>query len=83
MAGEQNVLTLRLDPKVKKQLDKLAKATQRSRSFLAAEAIREYVSLNEGQIREITRAVGEADRGEFASEKQVEKVMRKWTGRPR
>jgi predicted transcriptional regulator len=83
MSSEANVLSLRLDPRLKKQLDKLAKATQRSRSFLAAEAIREYVSLNEWQIEEISKALVEADRGEFASEKQVEKVMRKWTGRAR
>ncbi|MBZ5511546.1 MAG: ribbon-helix-helix protein, CopG family [Acidobacteriia bacterium] len=83
MSSEANVLSLRLDPRLKKQLDKLAKATQRSRSFLAAEAIREYVSLNEWQVEEISKALVEADRGEFASEKQVEKVMRKWTGRAR
>jgi RHH-type rel operon transcriptional repressor/antitoxin RelB len=83
MSSEANVLSLRLDSRLKKQLDKLAKATQRSRSFLAAEAIREYVSLNEWQIEEISKALGEADRGEFASERQVEKVMRKWTGRAR
>lgn len=66
MSSEANVLSLRLDPRLKKQLDKLAKATQRSRSFLAAEAIREYVSLNEWQVEEISKALVEADRGEFA-----------------
>ena len=45
MAGS-SVLTLRLDPKLKKQLDRLSEATNRSRSFVAAEAIREYVALN-------------------------------------
>ena len=83
MASEANVLTLRLEPGLKKQLDKLAKATQRSRSFLAAEAIREYISLNEWQIEEIRKAIGEADRGEFATDKQVQQVMRKWTRRAR
>jgi RHH-type rel operon transcriptional repressor/antitoxin RelB len=83
MASEANVLTLRLEPGLKKQLDKLAKATQRSRSFLAAEAIREYISLNEWQIEEIRKAIGEADRGEFATDKEVRQVMRKWTRRAR
>jgi predicted transcriptional regulator len=40
MAGS-SVLTLRLDPKLKDQLDRLSKATSRSRSFVAAAAIRE------------------------------------------
>ena len=54
MAGS-TILTLRVDEKLKKKLDKLAKTTQRSRSFLAAEAIREYVALNEWQIEEIKK----------------------------
>ena len=73
------VLTLRLDTGLKKQLDKLASATQRSRSFLAAEAIREYIALNDWQIEEIKKAVKEADRGDFAAERDVQKVMKKWT----
>lgn len=81
--AESQLLTLRLEPKLKKQLDRLAEATQRSRSFLAAEAIREYIALNEWQIKEIQRAIGEADRGEFASDDQVRRTMKKWTRRAR
>jgi RHH-type transcriptional regulator, rel operon repressor / antitoxin RelB len=78
---ESKVLTLRLDPKLTKQLDKLADATQRSRSFLIAEAVREYIALNEWQIEETKKALAEADRGEFASEKEVQQTMKKWTRR--
>ena len=39
-------VTLRLDPDVRKRLDKLAKATDRSRAALAAEAVRQFVELN-------------------------------------
>jgi predicted transcriptional regulator len=38
---------VRIDPMIKKRLEKLAKSTSRSRSFLAAEAINEYLELNE------------------------------------
>jgi predicted transcriptional regulator len=76
--GESSVLSLRLDPGLKRQLDKLAQATRRSRSYLAAEAIREYVALNAWQVEEIKRAVAEADRGEFASEQEVRRTMKKW-----
>ena len=78
---ESKVLTLRLDPKLGKQLDKLAVATRRSRSFLIAEAIREYVALNQWQIGEIQKAVTEANRGDFASEKEVQQTLEKWTRR--
>jgi RHH-type transcriptional regulator, rel operon repressor / antitoxin RelB len=78
MSGS-SVLTLRLDPQLKDQLDRLSKATSRSRSFVAAEAIREYVALNNWQIEETNRALIEADDKDFASEKDVSRTLRKWT----
>ena len=78
---ESSVLTLRLDPKLKKKLDRLSSAMSRSRSFVAAEAIREYVALNDWQISEIKKGIAEADRGEFASDEDVERTVRKWTSR--
>jgi RHH-type rel operon transcriptional repressor/antitoxin RelB len=81
--SESAVLTLRLDPKLKKKLDRLSKAMSRSRSFVAAEAIRGFVALNEWQIGEIQKGIEEADRGEFASDKEVEQVLKRWTKRAR
>ncbi len=78
---ESSVLTLRIDPKLKKQLDRLSRSMSRSRSFVAAEAIREYVSLNDWQIAEIKKGIAEADRGDFASDKEVGRTVKKWTGR--
>ncbi len=77
------ILTLRLDGGLTGKLDKLAKATRRSRSFLAAEAIRDYVALNSWQIEEIHKGLAEAERGEFASENEVKRVAKKWARRAR
>ena len=63
--------TVRLEDEVKNRLDALAVATQRSKSFLAAEAIRIYVENNEWQIGEISAALQEADAGDFASDEEV------------
>ena len=71
-------MTIRLEPALKQRLDHLAEATQRSKSFLAAQAIREFVDLNEWQIQEIRSAVAEADRGDFASDDLVKDVPGKW-----
>ena len=81
--SESAVLTLRLDPKLKDQLDRLSKAMSRSRSFVAAQAIQEFVALNEWQIGEIKKAIVEADRGDFASDKQVQDSLKRWTRRAR
>ena len=81
--GANSVMTLRLEPELRQQLDQLAKAQRRSRSFVASEAIREYVAVNAWQIEEIKKGLEEADRGEFATEEQVRRTFRKWTGRSR
>jgi hypothetical protein len=43
---------------------------------------RELDALAGWQIEEIKKALNEADRGEFASEEEVEQVLKRWT-RPR
>ena len=75
------MVSLRLDAKLKKQLERLSRTMSRSRSFVAAEAIREYVALNEWQIEEIKKGLAEADRREFATEKDVKQVLNKWKRR--
>jgi RHH-type transcriptional regulator, rel operon repressor / antitoxin RelB len=80
---ESAVLTLRLDAKLKRQLDRLSKSINRSRSFVAAQAIREYVSVNEWQISEIKKGIAEADAGDFASEEEMQQTIRRLTRRAR
>ncbi len=71
-------MTIRLDPELKGRLDQLAEVTHRSKSFLAAEAIRDFVELNEWQVQEIKAAISEADNGDFASDDAVNKTFSKW-----
>jgi RHH-type transcriptional regulator, rel operon repressor / antitoxin RelB len=74
-----STMTIRLEPSIKARLEQLADATHRSKSFLAAEAIREFVDLNEWQINEIKAAISEADAEEFASDDDVKNLKDKWT----
>lgn len=74
-------MTIRLEDETRDRLDKLAEATQRSRSFLAAEAIRGYVDLNEWQVSEIRDGLKEAERGEFASDADVKRFFDGWRRR--
>jgi predicted transcriptional regulator len=70
--------TVRVDAAVKKRLEKLAKSTGRSRSFLAAEAIGDYLEVNEWQVAGIKRAIASFDRGEGIAHKQVEEWVASW-----
>ena len=63
---------------MKEQLDDLASATHRSKSYLAGEAIRQYLDLELWQVGEIKQALSEADSGAFAAEDQVAAVMQKY-----
>jgi RHH-type transcriptional regulator, rel operon repressor / antitoxin RelB len=76
-------MTIRLEEEVKVRLDRLADSTNRSKSFLAAEAIREFVENNEWQIAEVQEALVEADAGDFASDKEVATLAKKWKANAR
>ena len=52
-----SVLSVRLNPKTKAKLEALAKASRRSRSFLAAEAIENYVESEAWQLAEIEAGI--------------------------
>lgn len=73
-----NTVTIRLEESTKIKLEKLAESTQRTRSFLAAEAIKAYVESNEWQINEIHQAISEAEAGDFATQAEVDAVADKW-----
>jgi predicted transcriptional regulator len=71
-------LTLRLERRLKARLDRLAKATDRSRAWLAAEAVRHYLELNEWQIAAIQAGVREAEQVRLVSH---ERLKAKWEKR--
>ena len=73
-----STFTVRVDTTAKKRLEKLAKSTGRSRSFLAAEAINEYLDVNEWQIAGIKEAIASIDRGEGIAHEQVKEWVASW-----
>lgn len=58
------MMTVRLSPEVKDKLDALARDTNRSKSYLASEAIESYVSLNAWQVAHIKAALEEDEAGD-------------------
>ncbi len=71
-------VTVRVGPEVKKRLEKLAKSTGRTRSFLAAEALNEYLDVNEWQVAGIKRAIASLDRGEGVPHDDVKNWVNSW-----
>lgn len=74
-----SVLTVRVADEMKYQMDALAEATGRTRSWIAAEAIRQYVVNESWQVEEIKQALVEADAGDFATDAEMERVLTKYS----
>ena len=55
--------TVRLSKELKSRLERLAASTRRSKSYLAAEAITDYLDLNAWQVEQIGKAAAKADPG--------------------
>lgn len=70
-----STIAVRVEDSLKERSEKLSEATQRSKSFLAAEAIKDFVGLNEWQANEIKLALKEADSEEFASDQEVHNFL--------
>jgi RHH-type transcriptional regulator, rel operon repressor / antitoxin RelB len=72
------ILSVRVDQKAKKRLEELAKRTGHSRSYLAAEAINEYLDGNEWQIAAIKQAIASLDGGASVSHERVKDWVSSW-----
>jgi predicted transcriptional regulator len=73
--------TVRVDQTVKARLERLAKSTGRSRSYLTAEAINEYLNVNEWQVAGVKCAMASLDRGEGVRHQRVKNWIASWGSR--
>jgi predicted transcriptional regulator len=70
--------TVRLDETVMKRLETMAKRTGRSRSYLAGEAIAEYLAVNDWQIAAIKQAIASLDHDHGVLHQEVKNWVRSW-----
>ncbi len=73
-----STLSIRLNPQTKAKLDVLAKASRRSKSFLAAEAIENFVALESWQLSEIDIGVKDLDAGRTIDHGEVRSWLQSW-----
>lgn len=71
-------VTARIDEKTHSRLEHLAKATERSRSWLVADAVRRYVEEESWQVAAVEEGMRQADAGNFATEDEVKAVFARW-----
>lgn len=69
-------MTIRLDPQLKAKLGRLADGTRRSRSFLAAEAVKTYVDRELAFIEGIKRGLADVEVGRMVSHEDAMASLR-------
>jgi predicted transcriptional regulator len=76
--NKQTLVSVRLSEPVADRLENLAQATNRSKSFLAAQAIEEYLALQEWQVAAIKEGIDAADRGDTVSHHEALAELGRW-----
>ncbi|ABK98740.1 CopG family ribbon-helix-helix protein [Pelobacter propionicus] len=77
-APARDTISLRLSPGTKQRIERLAKATRRSKTFVIEEAITNYLNLNEWQVQSILEGIKEVEAGETTPH---DAVLAKWEAR--
>lgn len=71
-------MTVQLPEDLAGQIDQLALATGRNKNAITVSALRDYVEAHVWQIEDTEQGVAEADRGEFASDSEVNAAFAKY-----
>lgn len=73
-----SIISVRVPEELKKQLEALSGATHRSKSYLAAKALEEYLERNAWKAEQLQEAAKEADKGVFVSGQAVNQWLESW-----
>jgi predicted transcriptional regulator len=76
--AETKLISVRVGKDVARRLNALAEATDRSKSYVAAQAIEEFLALHEWQAKAIRQGVADADKGRLAPHDEAVKRLSKW-----
>lgn len=71
-------VSVRVPGELKEQLEALSDATHRSKSYLVAKALKEFVHRNAWKTEELQKAIKGADKGIFVSGKAVNNWLESW-----
>ncbi len=71
-------VTARVSEETASKLDALAKATNRSKSFIVASALEHFLEEQSWQIARTAESLAQADNGKFATADEVREAFGKW-----
>lgn len=75
MATPSSLISVRVPTDIAQRLEKLSQSVDRSKSYLAAEAIEEYLDLHEWQVQAIQDGLQEIEQGKTVDLLDVKKDL--------
>jgi len=69
----REIMTVRVEPGMRKALDGIAAALDRDRTYVVNQALEAFVEVHQWHVDHIRQGVREADAGEFVSEAEVKR----------
>ena len=75
----QTSMSMRLPKELATQLGELAEATGRTKTYLAVQALQEFISREAWQVAEIKKALKEADAEQFVPDVEMQAFWDKWS----
>jgi len=79
--AKTSLLSVRLPGELASRLENLAKSTDRSKSYLAACAVEEYLAVQEWQVKAIHEGIAAAEKGEVVRHEEALKELKRWRRR--
>jgi len=76
--NENSLISARVSPELAERLAALARLTNRSKSYLAAQAIEEFVNVEEWHVRAIKEGIAAAERGEVKAHDYALDILKTW-----
>ncbi|WP_047960340.1 CopG family ribbon-helix-helix protein [Desulfovibrio sp. TomC] len=76
-------MSLRLSEELSNKINEIAIATGRTKSFVAVQALQDFVEREAWQVSEIRKSLAEADVGDFATDEEMKALDEKWGKRDR
>ena len=75
---ENTLVSARIPVNVANRLEGLAKSLHRSKSYLAAQAIEEFVDLQEWHVEAIKEGIAAVERGDVVTHDHALAVLKSW-----
>ncbi len=76
--SDTTLISVRVPKKTAERLAALAGATDRSKSYVAGQAIEEFLTLQEWQVKAIRQGLAEAEAGKLMRHEEAVKRIKKW-----